>query len=420
MQEEIIRINEKTFVHLINTTKFKSNVITAFLLTDLNKYDVTMNALIPAVLRRGTANLKTMKEMSIKLENMYGAVFDTSVDKMGDKQAIEVYLSSINNKFALNGEDLLTESLEFIYDVIYNPYLEKCVFSKEYVETEKKTIREIIRGRINEKGSYALNECIKGMFENEPFAEFKYGNEKDLKHIDEKKLYKHYLKILAEGEMHFYISGDFEKKKVMEFFHSKFDKREIPEDNIVRTSKTKNLRQEEKKIIEKMKVTQGKLVLGYDVDVDLIKDFYKMTLFNTMLGASANSKLFQNVREKESLAYTIRSMYLKHKGVMFITAGIELSKYEKALELTKKQVQDMCEGNFTDEDLADAKTFLANAYRTFEDDQVSQIEMSVGNFVLGLNEDVQTMIDGFNNVTREDVIEVANKVKLTTLYYLCA
>ena len=420
MQEEIIRINEKTFVHLINTTKFKSNVITAFLLTDLNKYDVTMNALIPAVLRRGTANLKTMKEMSIKLENMYGAVFDTSVDKMGDKQAIEVYLSSINNKFALNGEDLLTEILEFIYDVIYNPYLEKCVFSKEYVETEKKTIREIIRGRINEKGSYALGECIKGMFENEPFAEFKYGNEKDLKHINEKKLYKHYLKILAEGEMHFYVSGDFNKKKVMEFFCSKFDKREIPEDNIIRTLKTKDLRQEEKNIVEKMKVTQGKLVLGYDVDVDLIRDFYKMTVYNTMLGASANSKLFQNVREAESLAYTIRSMYLKHKGVMFITAGIELSKYEKALELTKKQVEDMRLGNFSDEDLADAKTFLANAYRTFEDDQVSQIEMSVGNFVLGLNEDVQTMIDEFNNVTREDVIEVANKVNLTTLYYLCA
>jgi predicted Zn-dependent peptidase len=105
---------------------------------------------------------------------------------------------------------------------------------------------------------------------------------------------------------------------------------------------------------------------------------------------------------------------------MFITAGIELSKYEKALELTKKQVEDMRLGNFSDEDLADAKTFLANAYRTFEDDQVSQIEMSVGNFVLGLNEDVQTMIDEFNNVTREDVIEVANKVNLTTLYYLCA
>lgn len=420
MQEEIIRINEKTFVHLINTTKFKSNVITAFLLTDLNRYDVTMNALIPAVLRRGTANLKTMKEMSIKLENMYGAVFDTSVDKMGDKQAIEIYLSSINNKFALNGEDLLTESLEFIYDVIYNPYLEGGVFSKEYVESEKKTIKEIIRGRINEKGSYALSECIKGMFEKEPYAEFKYGNEKDLKAINAKKLYKHYLGILADGEMHFYISGDFEKKKVMEFFYSKFDKRDVPEDNIIRTAKSMNLRKEEKKIIEKMKVTQGKLVLGYDVDVDLIKDFYKMTVYNTMLGASANSKLFQNVREAESLAYTIRSMYLKHKGVMFITAGIELSKYEKALELTKKQVQDMCDGNFTDEDIADAKTFLANAYRTFEDDQVSQIEMSVGNFVLGLNEDVKTMIEGFSNVTREDIIEVANKVRLTTLYYLCA
>ena len=420
MQEEIIRINEKVFVHLINTNKFKSNVIAAFLLTDLNKNDVTMNALIPAVLRRGTKNLKTMKEMSIKLENMYGAVFDTSVDKIGDKQAIEVYISSINNKFALNNEDLMSESLNFIYDVIYNPYLEKCVFSKKYVESEKKTIREIIRGRINEKGSYALNECIKEMFGDEPYGEFKYGNEKDLKAINEKQLYKQYLKILAEGEMHFYISGDIEKKKIMEFFYSKFDKRDVPVDNAVRTAKNLNLRKEEKKIVKKMKVTQGKLVLGYDVDVDIVKDFYKMTLFNTILGASANSKLFQNVREKESLAYTIRSTYLKHKGVMLISAGIELNKYEKALELTKKQVQDMCEGNFSDEDLKDAKTFLENVYRSVEDDQTSKIELSLANFTLGVTSDIQTLIDGFNSVTREDVIEVANKVRLTTLYYLCA
>ncbi|MBQ6860680.1 MAG: insulinase family protein [Clostridia bacterium] len=420
MQEEVIRINEKVFVHLINTNKFKSNVIAAFLLTDLNKYDVTMNALIPAVLRRGTKELKTMKEMSIKLENMYGALFDTSVDKIGDKQAIEVYLSSINNKFALNGEDLMTESLNFIYDVIYNPYLEKCVFSKEYVETEKKTIREIIRGRINEKGSYALGECTKEFFGDEPYSLFKYGNEKDLKSIDAKKLYKHYLKVLAEGEMHFYVSGDIDSKKIMEFFYSKFDKRDVPEDNIVRTSKSMNLRKEEKKIINKMKVTQGKLVLGYDVDIDIVKDFYKMTLFNTILGASANSKLFQNVREKESLAYTIRSNYIKHKGVFFISAGIELNKYEKALELTKKQVQDMCDGNFSDEDLKDAKTFLENVYRSSLDDQTTQIELGLGNFILGLSSDIQTLIDGFNVVTKEEIVEVANKVRLTTLYYLCA
>ncbi len=421
MQEEIVRINEKTFVHLMNTDKFKSNVITAFLLTDLTRKDVTLTALLSAVLRTGTSKLKSMKEISIKMDEMYGAVFDTSIDKIGDKQAIEIYLSTINNKYVLNSEDLLSEGLNFIYDVIYNPYLENNSFCTEYVKTEKETLRELIRGKINEKGLYALGRCTEEMFENAPYAEFKYGREEDLNDIDEGELYEHYIKVIDEAEKHFYVSGDIDKEKILEFFYSKFEKGNFAEDKIIRTSKTENLRLEEKVVTEKMNVTQGKLVLGYDVDVELNKkNFYSMVLFNTILGASANSKLFQNVREKQSLAYTIRSIYLKHKAALFVTAGIELENYEKALNLIGKEVEDMKFGNFSDEDLLDAKTFLANAYRSFEDSQVTQIELSIGNFILGLDDSIDEMIANFNVVTKEDIVEVANKIKLTTTYYLCA
>lgn len=425
MEEQVIKLNERIFIHLMKTDKFKSNVVAAFLLTDLDKETVTKNALIPAVLRRGTAKLKTMKDISIKMDEMYGAVFDASTDKIGDKQAIQLYASTINNKFALNGEDLLSETLDFMFDAIYNPYLENGIFSEEYVNGEKETLRDLIKSKINNKGSYALLRCTEETFGDDPYALFKYGREEDLDGITASNLYEQYQMLLNKSEKHFYICGDVEEVKIREFFEKKYENipttLEMIHEPEYRTKKSELNITEVKEVREKMDVTQGKLVLAYDVDVDLsASSFYKMTLYNTILGASSNSKLFQNVREKASLAYTTRSTYLKHKGVLFVTAGIELDKYEKALELVKVQVNDMAEGNFTDEDIKDAKVFLKNLFSSIKDDQVTLVELSIGNFVLGLDATIDEMIASFEQVTREDIIEVANKVRLVTNYYLCA
>ena len=425
MKEQVIKLNKRIFIHLMKTDKFKSNVIAAFLLTDLDKETVTKNALIPAVLRRGTAKLKTMKDISIKMDEMYGALFDASTDKIGDKQAIQLYVSTINNKFALNGEDLLSETLEFMFDAIYNPYLENGIFCEEYVNGEKETLRDLIQSKINNKGSYAIFRCTEETFGDEPYALFKYGIEEDLAGITASNLYEQYQMLLNKSEKHFYICGDVEEEKIKEFFEKKYENipttLEMIHESEYRTKKSELNISEVKEVRENMDVTQGKLVLAYDVDVDLsAENFYKMTLYNTILGASSNSKLFQNVREKASLAYTTRSTYLKHKGVLFVTAGIELDKYEKALELIKIQVDDMRSGNFTDEDIKDAKVFLKNLFNSIKDDQITLVELSIGNFILGLDATIDEMVTSFEKVTREDIVEVANKVRLVTNYYLCA
>ena len=314
MEEQVIKLNERIFIHLMKTDKFKSNVVAAFLLTDLDKETVTKNALIPAVLRRGTAKLKTMKDISIKMDEMYGAVFDASTDKIGDKQAIQLYASTINNKFALNGEDLLSETLDFMFDAIYNPYLENGIFSEEYVNGEKETLRDLIKSKINNKGSYALLRCTEETFGDDPYALFKYGREEDLDGITASNLYEQYQMLLNKSEKHFYICGDVEEVKIREFFEKKYENipttLEMIHEPEYRTKKSELNITEVKEVREKMDVTQGKLVLAYDVDVDLsASSFYKMTLYNTILGASSNSKLFQNVREKASLAYTCKNKW---------------------------------------------------------------------------------------------------------------
>lgn len=419
MKEEIIRMNEKTFVHLYQNHQFKSNVIACFLLTDLNREDVTKNALIPAVLRRGTEHLTTMKDISIKMNDMYGAVFDASIDKIGDQQSIQLYISTIDNQYALEGEDILSEALMFMYEVLYHPKLSDGVFDEKYVEGEKDTLRELIKAKINNKASYAVSRCLEEMLGEEPYALYKYGYEEDLEKITAENLYEHYQKLLSEGELHFYISGNFEKEKIESFFLERFARGELPHEEKIRTQKAKIEATEVKEVVEKMDVVQGKLVLGYNVSLPIGKEsFYKMLVYNAILGSSSNSKLFQNVREKASLAYTIRSSYLKHKGILLISAGIEADKYEKAVELTLKQVEDMKQGNFTEEDVKDAKVFLENLFTSCLDDQTTMIELSMGQFVLGVNDTIEEMVANIEQVSKEDVVEVANQLNLVTKYYL--
>lgn len=416
MEEKIFEIGKNKFLHVMNTDKFKTSFVAAFFLSDLKREDITINALIPAVLTRGTNNLQTMKEISLKLDNMYGASMDGSSDKIGDKQALQFYITTIDDKYALDNENLLEESIKLLLDVIYNPKLVDGKFDNTYVSQEKDKLRELIKARINDKSSYAISRLIEEMFKDSPYGAYKYGNIDDLENINSENLYEQYQKVISTSEIHFYVSSSIEVKNEWFEICNKYESNASDENEKVSTASTPG----EKNIIERQDVTQGKLVLGYDVDVNSKDDLYKVQVYNAILGGSSNSKMFQNVREKESLAYTARSMYLKHKSTLLVFAGIEINKYDKALQTIEEQVEDMRNGNFSDEDIKDAKVFLENIMRSYVDNQDVLIDLSMGQIVMGMSNDIPTMIEKINSITRDDILYVANKVKLNTKYFLTA
>lgn len=412
MEEKVIKIDENKFLHVLNTDKFKTSFVVAFFLSDLKREDITINALIPAVLTRGTANLNTMKDINLKLDKLYGATLDGSSDKIGDKQALQFYITTIDDKYALNNENLLEESVRILLDVIYNPKLVNGVFDNEYVSSEKENLKELIKSRINDKSSYSISRMIEEMFHDVPYGAYKYGNIDDLEKIDAEKLYNQYQNILSNSELHFYVCSSTSVNEAW-FDVCKEYRKTDSTTNDINTNSTPG----EKHIVERQDVIQGKLVLGYDVDINK-DDLYKAQVYNAILGGSSNSKMFQNVREKESLAYTARSSYLKHKQALILFAGIEIDKYEKALETIKIQVEDMKSGNFTDEDINDAKIFLENIMRSYNDSQDVLIDLSMGQQILGVEDNIDEMIEKIKNVTREDILYVANKVKFNTEYFL--
>ena len=419
MKEKTIELFDGINLHILKTDKFKTNLLAVFMLTDLNRENVTKNALIPAVLRRGCEKLPTMKDIAIKLEDMYGSIFDASSDKMGDKQVLQFYIDSLANEYTLDNADVLSEGTDLLCDIILNPVLEdSSKFREDYVAQEKETIKELINSKINDKGSYALNRATEEMCKDEPYGLYKFGYVEDLQGITSEELYKHYKDVIETSEIHIYISGNIDEEKIVDSLKNRFQ-------NIARIYVAKNNDNkvtnclENKILTEKQNVTQGKLVLGYRVkEANLIDDMYVMSLYSAILGGTASSKLFMNVREKESLAYTVRSMYLKHKGILLVTAGIEIDKYEKALACIKKEIEDMRLGNITEEEINDAKANLVTAYKSLNDKQSSIINLYMGQRFLGVNDDVDTMISKIKGVTKEDVVKVANKLEMEITYFL--
>ncbi len=405
-------------LHILNTDKFKTNLVAIFLTTKLKKETVTANALISAVLRRGNHNLKTQEEISKQLEDLYGASFDCGIDKTGDNQVLKFYIETVNDAFLpQSNENILKKSIENILDIIFNPLLENNTFKKEYVEQEKNNMKQRIEGRIDNKRRYALDRCIEEMYKGKPFGLYRFGYVEDLNNINEVNLYESYKQLIAQCKIDIFVSGNINGEVENIITENQNVKRLEEREPIYNKESEKNIVKQGEKI-ETMDVMQGKLVVGLDVNSQNEDEKYNVMIYNTILGGSANSKIFQNVREKANLAYEASSRYFKYKDNIFVNCGIEISNYEKALNLIKEQLKDMQNGDFTEEEVENAKKAIISSIKTIDDEQDTSITYYFGQEMSGNQKSVDDYIERIEKINKEDVIQVANKVEINTIYFL--
>ena len=405
-------------LHILNTDKFKTNLVSVFLTTKLERETVTANALISAVLRRGTNNMKTQEEISKQLEELYGASFDCGIDKTGDNQVLKFYIETVNDAFLpQSNENILKKSIENLLDIILNPLVENNAFKKEYVEQEKSNMKQRIAGRIDNKRRYALDRCIEEMYKGKPFGLYRFGYVEDIDNINEVSLYERYKQLIDQCKIDIFVSGNInEEVENIIVENQNVKKLEEREPSYNTESEKNTVKQGEK--IEKMDVMQGKLVVGLDVNSQNEDEKYNVMIYNTILGGSANSKIFQNVREKANLAYEASSRYFRYKDNIFVNCGIEISNYEKALNLIKEQLEDMKNGDFTEEEVENAKKAIISSIKTIDDEQDTSITYYFGQEMSGNQKSVEDYIERIGKVNKEDLIQVANKVEINTIYFL--
>lgn len=413
-------------LHNINADKFKTNLIAIFLTTPLSRKYVTYDAVLAAVLRRGTKNMPTQEEISKTLEGMYGADFDCGLNKNGDNHAIKFYLESLNDDFLpQKDENMLKMSMDKLTEIVFNPYLENGQFKEEYVNQEKENIKQRIEGRKDNKAAYARSRCVEEMYKDEPAGFFNYGYIEDLEEINGKNLYEYYQNLLKECKIDIFVSGKVDIEDTLKIINENADINNLKQrkPNYVVNKIISRDKPQERKVEEKLDVAQGKIVIGCDITFDEndLKDENlkcETMLYNSLLGGSANSKLFQNVREKASLAYTASSSYVRYKSNIFINAGIEIENFDKALDIIREQIEDLKNGDFTEEQIENEKKGIISQINTIDDEQDTEIIYFLGQELTGLNETIEQYKENINNVTKDQIQNVASKVEINTIYFL--
>ena len=419
MDYENKEIKEGINLHMIKTNKFKTNLLSVFLTTPLLKETITKEALIGSVLRRGCKTMPTTEQISINLEEMYGASFDCGIEKIGDNHVLKFYLETINDEFLPQEENMLKKSIDTILEIVFEPLSENGEFKKEYVKTEKENLKQIIEGKIDNKAKYAQDRCIEEMYNGKPYGLYKFGYVEDLEKITSKELYEYYKKMIEECKIDIFISGKIDTTETKEMVEKNANITNLQGRKILINKEQKLDNVEEPKIIEeKLDVTQGKLVLGLNIPDTSLDEKYVAMMYNTILGGGANSKLFQNVREKASLAYTAGSSYIRQKDNILIRAGIEIANYNKALDIIKKQIEDMKNGEFTKKDLEDAKQNIISAIKFIPDEQDTQITYYFGQVIAGSNVSFEEYIKRIESITKEQIVNLAKKININTIYFL--
>lgn len=423
MEKKDFEIKQGIKAHLIKTDLFKTNMISCLITVPLTRENVTKNALIVSMLRRGTANFKTQLDLSRELEDLYGAAFECGIDKYGDNQILRFYADSIDDKFALTGEEILKNTIRILLDIVCNPLLENGKFKEEYLKVEKENLSKIIKSKKDDKDLYAYETCISKMYGENGFGLYKYGYLEDLETINVDNLTEHYQNLIQNSKIDIFVSGDFDEEKVKQAIKNDENIQKLRpriENYILNNEYTECKPNVENinEIIEETDVTQGKLVIGMNVNANVDKVQFKTLLYNIILGSGANSLLFQNVREKESLAYSIKSLYIKQKANIFIRAGIEIPNFEKAVNLIKEQLEIMKKGEFSDEDLASSKEFVKSGIAAIETEQDTGIIYYIGQEISKTNVSVDEYRKIMEEITREDIIEIANSIQINTIYFL--
>lgn len=415
---ENININSNIRLHYIPMQKLKTTAIGVYIHRALTKEDASKNALLPYVLKRGCKKCPNLEEISKHLENLYGASLGASIMKRGDDHIMYFDAETISDRFAPENEPLLADLLSLVLSLIFEPYTENGAFPLNVVEQEKKNACDRIETVKNDKRSYASLRCIEEMCRGEAFAISRFGFAEDIKSITPESLYEHYKSIITSSVIDIYICGDADIKEAEKTIKSYTDRLDFKAAEITRTEILKKSA-EKRDVVEKMDVVQGKLAIGFRTNTPQGgSDYAALKVFNSVFGAGAHSKLFNNVREKLSLAYYASSQLEPYKGLLIVNAGIEFKNFQKAYDETLVQLEEIKKGNISELEFSSSVNAILNSLESCYDDPRLMHHYYMSEEVAGTNIDIETAKSRIKAVTVEDVAAAAGKTSLDTVYFL--
>lgn len=406
--------------HFIQSKKFKTINLIAKLKSPLERETITKRALLPYILRQGTKSYPTRMDLQSKLDDLYGAVLSVDGGKKGENHILTFRMEIANPKFLQKDKDIIKEAIQLFNELLFSPNVVNNKFDENVIEREKETLKQKIHAIKDDKMRYANMRLIDEMCKDEPYSLHVHGYEEDLTSVTSEELFTYYEKLIKEDQFDLYVLGDFDEERMKNDLVS-FMKRDskISHNSQPQLSFKQNHDIKTKEVIENENIGQAKLHIGYRTNTYFKdKDYAALQVFNGVFGAFPSSKLFINVREKNSLAYYASSRMESHKGLLLVFSGIAPNDYEKARDIIREQMVAMNKGEFTEEDLSVTKEMITNQLLETLDHPQGLIELLYQQVVGEKDIAPDEIMKQIKDVTKEDVIQVAQKIEEDTIFLL--
>ena len=403
-------------LYTVRDKKFKAFRVCVLIHRPLTREEATYNTLTAAVLRMQSKNFPDAQKISEELENLYGGDIIARASKYGERQVIKIGVQTVSDE-ALDKKGNFERAVNLVYDIAFLGGNGE-TFSEDIVNLEKKNIQNEILSQKNDKRTYSVLRLQEEMCKNEPYGVNPMGYIEKLNEIDAQKLYAHYKKILKESRIDIIFSGNFDENAAFsaaEKFAADLSPRDAAEISEIHMDAPSSVNS----VTDRMDVTQGKLCMGFRSKEKTSQENYPAVLvYNSIFGGSAVSKLFNNVREKLSLCYYVGSSIDRLKEVMIVRSGVEFENFKTAYDEIMHQQELMKKGEFSEEEIEFAKKHLVTAYESNLDSIAAMEEYYTMQLLLESDVSIEEMADKIFAVTRQEIIDAANGMKLDTVYYM--
>ena len=407
-------------LNIIPSKQFKTTrIFISFVKNIESKKELAERALLANYLEMCSQNYPTQIDIARKLSQMYGASFGSSVDRRGNYQLINFSIDYIEGKYLVGNEDLLSEVIEFLKEIIFNPLKvgENKNFDEETFTRQKNNTITYLKSIKEDKQAYATAKLRKLYFDNEIQQVPSFGESEDVEKLTISDLMDAYQKMLNTDRVEIMISGDVNTDEVV----NKFSVLPFKARNISRVSMsyTQEIKQEIVTQIDEEPLSQSKFDMAFRLPVVYRGDLhYAALVFNSLFGGSALSLLFTVVREKMSMAYYANSNFDPFRQLLVVQTGISYTNKDKVQELILEQLERLRKGDFEDEMLEQNKNNLISSYISRLDSQTSALLRAQSAALTGINVTVEEWLDNLQSVTKDDVMKVAKMVELQATYML--
>ena len=403
-------------LHLIRTNKFKTVTMKVLFHTPIKKEDITKRILLSDILLQSSKKYESKRSMTIEAEELYSASISTGNQRLGNYIFTSFNLQVLNDKYTEEGN--LEKSIEFLSEILFHPNINQKSFLKDKLDLAKyNTVVNLSTIKENTT-NYSMIKLLEKYDSESPVSYQMQGYLDDLEKIDEKNLYDSYLKMIDNDYVDIFIVGDFDSRKMISIIkkYYKFKKiKKKKESYYLPVKKPRKKRQFAKEAIDN---TQSKLSIALPImKLTPFERDYVLTLANLIYGGGTDSKLFQNIREKNSLCYTIRSFISKLDNLMVVTAGIDKTNYEKTVNLITSNLLDLKKGKFTDKDINIAKEIYDTSLEEIEESPLSMINEALSETIFDV-EEISIRKEKISKVRKSDITRVLKKINMDTVFLL--